>query len=290
MANRTINKIGIVYSGGLARGSAQLAFANEIIKKIGYERISVISASSVGSLNAYATGTKRIDQMLECYKDLDFASVRDFISGVRSNQFNLVFNKIEGGDFICPVYVSGTKIFSFECHYFCLNGMTRTDIKNVINVSMAFPIINGPLRFNRLLYIDGGATDNIPVYPLNYFDVDMIIILHCYPKYYPPIELYNLKPNTVIVDVDVTLSLDKKLTSFSLTKPDFLTMLSAGEEEGKRFADFIFSDFDFKEVRKRCYKYTNDNLHTRFLKNSDGLMSLVDLLNTLYQFKSSLSE
>lgn len=290
MANREIKKIGIVYSGGLARGAAQLSFAREIINKIGYDRIGVISASSIGAMNAYATGVGNVDKLIQCYSELDLDNTRRFISKIRNDLFTKIFKRIEGDEIKFPVYVSGTKIFNFDTHYFCLNSMSRADIKQAINVSMSFPLINGPLRFNHRLFIDGGATDNVPVYPMNYFDVDMIIILHCYPKYYPPEELFELKRDTIIIDIDVTLPLDKSVTSFSLAKDDFIYMIEEGSKSGKEFADNIFSDFDFDNVKKRCQDYTNEHLHDRFLKNGDGLMSLVDVLNALYRLKSDLYE
>ena len=290
MANREIKKIGIVYSGGLARGAAQLSFAREIINRIGYERIAVISSSSIGALNAYATSVGNIDKMLSMYAELDHDSTFRFMHKIRNDLFSKIFRRVEGDKLMFPTYVTGTKIFNFDTHYFCLNNMSRADMKSAINVSMSFPIINGPLRFNHSLYIDGGATDNVPVYPMNYFDVDMIIILHCYPKYYPPEILYKLKPNTIIVDVDVTLGLDKAVTSFSLAKSDFIYMIEEGQKSGKIFTDFIFEDFDFDKVKERCLQYTRDHLHARHLKSGDGLMSLVDVLNALYRFKSDLYE
>lgn len=290
MENRKVEKIGIVYSGGLARGAAQLAFANEVIKKFGYDKIAVVTASSIGSINAYATGVNHMDEMIKAYAGLDHDNTRRFIHKIRNDLFSKIFRKIEGDELNFPVYVTGTKIFNFDTHYYCINKMSRSDIKNVLNVSMSFPIINGPLRFNHGLYIDGGATDNVPVYPMNYFDVDMIIIFHCYPKYYPPLELYKLKPNTIIIDVDVTLSLDSEITSFSLSNADFLYMISEGKKAGQEFAEEIFSDMDFENVKARCYEYTKNHLHDRFLKSGDGLMSLADVLNALYRLKSNLLE
>ena len=284
---RQIKKIGLVYSGGLARGAAELAYAKQIIEKIGMDKVAVISASSIGALNAYATSCNHIDQMLYAYKNIDADDKLAFMKQIRRGLFNSIFKQVEGKQMLMPVYVSGTKIFQLVPHYFCLNKMPRSDIKKAINVSMAFPLINGPHRFNGGIYIDGGATDNVPTYPMNYFDVDMIIILHCYPKYYPPAELYEAKKNTVIVDADVTLSLDKKVTSFSLSRENFIYMIEKATVAGKEFADAIFldGDFDYERVQKRCYEYTNAKMHARHIKNGDGLMSLVDILNALYRVK-----
>ena len=288
MANDQIKNIAVVFSGGLSRGSIQLAFANEVIKKIGYERICVISGASIGALNAYAASVDNIEELLDFYWNLDCDNTRHFMSKIRHDLFNKVFNKVEGQQLTIPTYVNGTKISGLECQYFCLNSMPREDVKNAINMSMSFPIINGPLKFNKHYWIDGGATDNFPVAPTVYFDPDMVIVFHCYPKYYPPTELFEkLKPGAIVIDVDVTLSLPKKVTSFTLSKDKFQSMITEGKKQGKEFADFIFSDFEMNKVRERCFEYINKNIEPRYIKSGDGLMGLVDVLNALYVLKEN---
>lgn len=289
MANQEIKKIALVLSGGLARGAAQLAFAREIVKKIGYDRIVVISGSSIGAINSYSLSVKNYDYMLDIYNNLDCNSTSHFMKKIKNDLFNDAFNAIEGEELYVPTYVTATRIAGLGCHYFCLNKMPREDIKTVVNVSMSFPLINGPLRFLRHFWIDGGATDNVPVLPVTYFDPDMVIILHCYPKYYPPQDLYTkLREESVVIDVDVTLNLPKTTTSFSLQKTDFRNMIKIAEQDGKKFADQIFSDFDLAKVKERCFEYTRSNLDARHVKGGDGLMGLVDILNALYVLKDDI--
>lgn len=289
MANREIKKIAIVFSGGLARGAAELSFAKPIIEKIGYEKICVISGSSIGSINSYAVSVKHIDQMISFYQNLDCDSTRHFMKKIKNDLFNDVFNLVEGDTIHVPTYVTGTRLFGLDCHYFCLNSMPRTDIKTAINVSMSFPLINGPLVFNHHLWIDGGATDNVPVLPVTYFDPDMVIIFHCYPKYYPPGDIYSkLREESIVIDVDVTLELPKSVTSFALSKTDFNQMIETCSEKGKEFAETIFTDFSLKNTKERCFEYTNANLEKRRNKAGDGLMGLVDILNALYVLKNDV--
>ncbi len=288
MGKEQVNKIAIVFSGGLSRGAIQLAFANEVIKKIGHDRICVISGASIGALNSYATSVDNIEELLDFYWNLDCDNTRNFMAKIRRDLFNKVFNKVEGGKLTIPTYVNGTKISGLECQYFCLNSMPREDIKSALKMSMSFPIINGPLKFNKHYWIDGGATDNFPVAPTTYYDPDMVIIFHCYPKYYPPAGIFDkLKPGAIVIDIDVTLSLPKKVTSFALSKDKFQSMIIEGRAKGKEFADFIFSDFEVDKVRQRCYEYVNQNIEARYIKSGDGLMGLVDVLNALYDLKEN---
>ena len=289
MAAQEIKKIAIVLSGGLARGASQLSFAREVIKKIGYERICVISSSSIGAINSYAISVKNYDHLIEFYENLDCDGVRHFMKKIKNDLFNDVFNRIEGDKMHVPTYVTATKLLGIDCHYFCLNHMPREDVKAVVNASMSFPIINGPLRFNHHLWIDGGATDNVPVLPVTYFDPDMVIILHCYPKYYPPADLYTkLRKEAIVIDVDITLALPKTINSFALSKTDFKDMVRISGEEGRIFAEQIFKDFDMKQVKERCFEYTNSKLDARRIKGGDGLMGFVDIINALYLLKDNI--
>ena len=122
----------------------------------------------------------------------------------------------------------------------------------------------------------------------SYFEPDMVIILHNYPKYYPPGFIYEKFPDAVIVDVDITLPLPKSFTSYSLTKKDFREMIRVGTVTGKEFADFIFQDFDKENVQKRCYEFMERNMEARRAKSGDGLMTFVDVINALYDLKENL--
>lgn len=279
---REIKNIGIVLSGGFSRGAIQLPFVKKIVEKIGYERLKVLSGSSIGAINCYSLSCQTYELMEKFYRKLDFDSTSTLKRAVKSGLFNKAFNIVEGGLKV-PTYITSTRLLPFDTYYFCLNNMPREDLINTINLSMTFPFVNGPKKYKGRYFLDGGSTDNVPTYPLTYFDLDMIIICHCYPKYYPPVEL--LLEDKIVIDIDVTLDLDKKITSFSFTKKDFNFMVDMGNKNGEEFANYIFSDFDFDNVKERCYSYISSQIEKRNKKSGDGLMTLVDFANALYSFK-----
>ncbi len=286
MVAKEIKRIAIVFSGGLSRGAAQLSFAHEIIKKVGIERICCTTGSSIGALNAYAVSVDNTSKLLDIYNNLDCDNTRKFMKKIRNDFFSDAFNQIEKEKILMPAYVTSTNMAGIECNYFCLNSMPRDDLKACVNLSMAFPIVNGPQRFNHHWWLDGGVTDNVPTLPATYFDPDMVIILHCYSRYYPPESLFDrLRKDAIVIDVDVTLPFPERLSPFSFSKTEFQTMLRAGQEEGKNFSDFIFSDFYAGNVKERCFKYINDKMELRHKKSWNGLLEVVDILNALYQLK-----
>lgn len=285
MAEKEIKKIALIISGGTCRGAAQVAFINQLLKKVGLERICVISASSIGAFTAYATGVDRTQELMEAYGQIDSDSISHFIKRVKSDLFNKVFNKIED-ELKVPTYVTVTRVWGLDCGYYCLNSMPRKDLKQAINASMGLPIFNGPLRFNKHICIDGGATDNVPVLPATYFDPDMIIIMHCFSRYYPPQWLYEqVKPGTIIIDFDISLNFPKDFSPFSFSKTDMQYFIEQGTKDGKEFAEKIFPDFDADKVRERCFEYTNSKMEIRKVKYWNGYMHLVEMLNALYQIK-----
>ena len=285
MAETEIKKIAIVLSGGVSRGAAHIALVNEIIKKVGRERICVVSGSSIGAINAYAVGVGHEENLIEAYRNIDCDSTRHFIKTIKAGLFNDTFNLIED-DITIPTYVTATRIAGFDCGYFCLNHMPRKDLKTCINASMGFPILNGPIRFNGHFYLDGGATDNVPVWPVTYFDPDVVIILHCYSRYFPPEYLFEkLRKDCIVIDIDVTLHFPEGFRPFNFAKTDFEMMTDCGKADGKEFAEKVFSDFYTDNVRQRCYQYISDKMEERRKKSFNGYMELVEMLNALYYIK-----
>jgi Predicted esterase of the alpha-beta hydrolase superfamily len=290
MAEKEIKKIALIISGGTCRGAAQVAFVNELIKKVGLDRICVISASSIGSLTAYATSVGRTEQLIEAFRNLDCDNTRHFIKKVKNDLFNDTFNLIES-DIKVPTYLTVTRVWGLDCGYYCINHMPRKDLKACINASMALPIVNGPLRFSNHLCLDGGATDNIPVYPATYYDPDMVIIIHCFSRYYPPRWIYeSFRKDVVVVDLDISLNFPDRFSPFSFSKTDFEYLTGQGKADGLEFVDAIFpnSDFDTENVRARCFKYINDHMELRHKKTWNGYMDWVEVLNALYQIKEGL--
>ena len=285
MAETEIKKIALVLSGGVSRGAAHIALVNEIIKKVGRDRICVVTGSSIGAINAYAVGVGHEENLINVYRSIDCDTTRHFIKTIKAGLFNDTFNLIED-DIKIPTYVTATKLVGFDCGYFCLNHMPRKDLKSCINASMGFPILNGPIRFSNHIYLDGGATDNVPVWPVTFFDPDMVIILHCYSRYYPPEYLFEkLRKDCIIVDIDVTLHFPEGFRPFNFSKTDFEMMTDAGKKDGEEFANMVFSDMTRSGVRERTYQYISEKMPKRKKKSFNGYMELVEMLNALYLIK-----
>ncbi|MCL2415580.1 MAG: patatin-like phospholipase family protein, partial [Defluviitaleaceae bacterium] len=73
-------KIGIVLSGGFAKGAYQIGILKAIREFFTHDQFSCISASSVGALNAYAFMVDKIGFAEDIWKNIDFKGFRKFLS------------------------------------------------------------------------------------------------------------------------------------------------------------------------------------------------------------------
>ncbi|HBF68541.1 MAG TPA: hypothetical protein DDW20_04385 [Firmicutes bacterium] len=281
-----INKIGIVYAGCGVKAAAELSFAKQIIDKVGYERISVVSGSSLSSLNAYATGCKCINNVLNVYNTFGFNNILTFNNKHRKELTKNIFDCFDGSNLEIKTYVSATNLKSFKANYFCMNNAFESHKKALIKLSTGFPMYIGLQSFDNSIYLSGTVSDNYPLLPLIDEDLDMVIILHANPKYYPPLDFYKkIKKGTVVVDVDVSLHLSNKIRIFSVSKNAISEMIHVGETDGWNFANYIFLDFAKNNVRERVYEYVSSNLEDRNKKDIDGSSVILNVFNVLYDMK-----
>lgn len=281
-----INSVGIVFASSVSKSASQISFAKQIIDKIGIDKIKVVSGSSLGSLNAYVVGTNSYNELVNFYSTFGYKNILSFNKKARKELTMSLLSSIGENKLVVPTYVSTTKLFSFNCNYFCLNEMSNAHQRALMKLSCGYPFIKGPQLFNHSLWASGFYSDSYPILPLTYYDLDMIIILHSNPKYYPPEELYKrVKPGTIIIDIDTSLNLPKGITAISTSKEAFQDMVHVGEIEGKIFVDEIFSDFDKDNVRERSYVYTLEHMSQRSNKNPDVFTNCLNALNILYNMK-----
>ncbi len=275
-------KIGLVLSGGFARGAAQQGFLKAICEKIGRNSISIVSSSSIGCINSLALSANHMDKLEDIYKSIGFKSLKDVKNKLKHNLLKNVINELLTDDYKLdiPFYVTGTCVNNISTHYFLINQQTSIEqIKTLLDISITFPLVNGIVkkRFNKF-YMDGGATDNIPVAPFLINKVDILLILHCYSSYLPPKEIID--STKVVIDVDVT-SRCKNVSSFSLSHKNLSYMYDQGYEYGKLFSEQVFCDNDLEKIKERGQKFIRDESAIR-KKNKPTFFSLVSILNKIH--------
>ena len=174
-----MSEIGLVLSGGMAKGAYQLG-ALLALKKQPYA-VKAISGSSIGAWNAYAFAAGKLEQAEKLWKELDFPSFRQIITSgrcdavIRENVCALV---ADNDHFDMPVYISVLNIRKKKIEYIRLNEMDLYRRREIMRASIALPPLLSRIQVGSEVYCDGAMVDNVPIAPLKHYRLDMIIAMY----------------------------------------------------------------------------------------------------------------
>ncbi len=161
-------KIGLVLSGGGARGFAHLGVIQALNEAGIYP--DVISGTSAGALAGvlYADGfsPEEILKLMNTGSRLDFMrpampregllQINGIIKILKSNLKAASFDQLK-----IPLYVAATDLNNGKSVYF-----SKGDLLDPVIASASIPVLFQPVKINNISYVDGGVLDNLPVYPI----------------------------------------------------------------------------------------------------------------------------
>ncbi len=161
-------RTGIVLSGGGARGFAHVG----VLQALNEAGIfpDVISGTSAGALFGvlYADGYSPKEIMTLMNSNSRFHYIRPTvskegllqISGIeRILKESLRAKKFE--DLKIPLYVTATDLNNGKPEYF-----SEGDLLKPVLASASIPVLFKPVVINKIVYVDGGVLDNLPIKPL----------------------------------------------------------------------------------------------------------------------------
>jgi NTE family protein len=161
-------KIGLVLSGGGARGFAHLGVIQALNESgIFPEVISGTSAGAiVGALYADGYAPMEIMKLMNSKSILDYFSLTvprgGFlkISGVirilRTNLRAKSFDELK-----IPLFVTATDLNNGKAVYF-----SSGDLLHAVIASSSIPVLFRPFVIDNIQYVDGGVLDNLPIRPI----------------------------------------------------------------------------------------------------------------------------
>lgn len=179
--------VGIVLSGGMAKGAYQIGALKAIREKINIDDIKCISCASVGVLNGYSFLMDRLNEAEKMYINICANDTRLFINQIlRSSilQYNIK-NLCSKEDFVDKeFFISLLNMNNKTIEYRNLYHEESGKLPKLLKASVAMPIYNRAVRIDDKKYFDGAMVDNIPVYPLLEKNLDLIICLYFDEEYY----------------------------------------------------------------------------------------------------------
>ncbi len=165
---QTQNKIGLVLSGGGARGIAHVG----VLKALLEHGIvpDVISGTSAGAIAGalYCHGYSP-DDMLRIIKEVPYLrSLRSglFRMGIISSKtmHNMLSNYLTNNDFSLlkkPLFVCTTSLRTGKAMF-----ISEGNLVDAVTASSAVPVLMTPVVMNGEVYVDGGVNNNFPIEPL----------------------------------------------------------------------------------------------------------------------------
>lgn len=206
-------KIGLVLAGGGGKGSYQLGVW-KYLSEIGLiKKISVISGSSVGALNAILLSLCDFDTAVDIWTNqledniLDFKSTTKRAGAIFSREGlykimnQLDFSKLPG--LKKKIFATCLNTDTKKAESFCLNDYDEETVKQLLCATSAIPLVFQGENIFGSHYIDGGWGDEVPIKPLLDEGCTDAIVVNLKRSYHA--DYSGLGINTVVIHPTVNL-------------------------------------------------------------------------------------
>ena len=173
--------IGLVLSGGMAKGAYQIGSLQALNNFLPLNEIKYISCASIGVLNGYAYATANLDRAVQMWKNICSNDTRLVITQIlRSSMLQQNIKSIYDADkkLSSNFYCSLLDLSHRSIVYKDLSEIDSNNIPLYLKASVAMPIYNRSVQIDNTSYFDGAMVDNIPVYPLLKHNIDYIICIY----------------------------------------------------------------------------------------------------------------
>jgi len=233
--------IGLVLSGGFAKGAYQVGVLRALAQHLPHDKIKYISASSVGVLNAYGFVQNKLDEVEKMWRNQNFSDLRSFLhSYVRSSYVPNAIREItkEYRFFRPDLYTTLLNITDRRLNYINLKEIDPKIIWGYLQVSVSLPMVSKIVEISEKKYCDGAFVDNIPVTPLLKRPLDYAIVVHFDQSNYV---FENKYFNSKLIKINF---MDDKIMrdSMAFDKDSIDHMIKSGYDESIAMFDMHFKN------------------------------------------------
>lgn len=273
--------IGLVLSGGMAKGAYQIGALRAISQYIPLENIKYISCASVGVLNGYAYATGNLDCAEQIWRNVTNDDTRLLVNQVlKSSMLQQNIAKLYTPDkqLSSTFYCSLFDTTHLNIVYKDLSTVNNELIPLYLKASVAMPIYNKAVQINKKSYFDGAMIDNIPVFPLLKHNLDYIICVYFDDTCY---KFENTHFDNKIIKL--TFPSESAIKQSVVVKQSHLDhMIQSGYERTNFLLKSIFSEgYDNLEFVYKAIDYLNNGNQNKNLRITGDV--LVTNLNKITQ-------
>lgn len=234
-------KIGLVLSGGLAKGAYQIGALRAIAEYFKPEDIEYVSSSSVGALNAYAFSSGNLEEGARMWEGLTPGDEKKLVTKVMRSDYlkGCTIGLTQKQLLTKKQYVSVFRLKDMDVSYVDVTNMEADEAALYLQAAVAMPVFSRAVKIGGRKYYDGGTIDNIPVYPLMKHDLDYIICIY--------FDEYNYSFEGSAFDdriIKITFNDNEKIMSNSIwfSREGTEKMMRDGYERAKEVLSLIFCE------------------------------------------------
>ncbi|MCL2574947.1 MAG: patatin-like phospholipase family protein [Defluviitaleaceae bacterium] len=174
-------KIGLVMSGGFAKGAYQVGVLKAVRDFFGGQSLAYISASSIAVINAFAYCVDKLGVIEDVWRNVEFTGFRSFAKAyMRSNFIKDTVDSIAVEQSVSEplFYATFLNLSKRSVEYITLNDVVGERLQDFLVASVTLPVFAKAIEIDGDKYVDGALIDNIPVKPLLGIDMDYAIVVH----------------------------------------------------------------------------------------------------------------
>lgn len=216
------------------------------MKHFDRSEIKLLSGASIGLFSAYALSSGKLKICEDIYRNIDIPKKAELFWQVFGKHLleNTVDEFVALGDTVTiPLCFPVCYMPVCSVRYYWVWGEYNPFWKKYLRAAINFPFLRIlPTVLHGRFALDGGAADNIPLYPIlkkggEYLkageELDLVLVLHFDARYDYRAE-FSVK--TPVLDLDLSICNQFKKRHYDFSSAYVEEMLQKGEEYGERIA------------------------------------------------------
>ena len=174
-------RVGVVLSGGIAKGAYQIGVLKALLENIEPNNIKVFSGASVGALIGYAAAAGKLQEIEARFKSIDLYGPRQFVKKIVRPR--IVEEYISGAaDEQLPedvkVYCTCCEMPFADIRYVDLSQYNKKYREAYLCAAISLAPIYKPVNIEGRSFVDGIYKDNLPIAPCRREKLDYIFAVH----------------------------------------------------------------------------------------------------------------
>ena len=277
-------RIGLVFSGGFAKGAYEIGFCKAIMEYIKMDNIKAVSWASIGAINAYGFINNKFEYLCKVWKSLEFRSAKEFF--VKSDKRKVIYDyitdmqldEIKKSEAAC--YINYIKVPNITLCYKNVNNESSEIQNDFLKASISVPGLYNPILVKEDYYVDGAFLDNTPISPLANENLDLIFVL----RFDHASEEYNdLNTNAAIIEI--VFEDDKKLKDYFYFNSSLTNrLIEQGYKKSKDILEVVFKYGENIEYIKSIAKIYNQESRKNLIpKSGEELVNKMNKLRKIFK-------